>query len=162
MNMYKKITIVLLLLAVYFTGFSQQKKTTIAPFKITLVNGETYTANQLKKNTPTVLIYFSPGCDHCKNFTTELLKYKDALKDKQIVMVTYLPVTEIKPFDSTYHISSMPNFKIGTEGYTFIVRKYYDVQRFPFIVLYDKQMKLIKTLSPTDAPAVLAKQVASL
>jgi hypothetical protein len=77
-------------------------------------------------------------------------------------MVTYLPIAEVKPFDSLYHISSMPNFKIGTEGYTFIVRKYYDVQRFPFIVLYDKQMKRIKTLSPTDAPEVLAKEVATL
>ena len=160
--MYKKILIVLLSLIIYSASFSQQKKAAIAPFKITLVDGKMYTANQLKKNTPTVLIYFSPDCDHCKNFTAELLKYKDALKNKQIVMVTYLPVSEIKPFDSTYHISSMPNFKIGTEGYTFIVRKYYDVQRFPFIALYDKQMKLIKTLSPTDKPEVLAKQVASL
>jgi len=160
--MYKKVLIVLLSLIIYSAGFSQQKKTAIAPFKITLVDGKTYTANQLKKNTPIVLIYFSPDCDHCKNFTAELLKHKSELKDKQIVMVTYLPVSEIKPFDSLYHISSMPNFKIGTEGYTFIVRKYYNVQRFPFIVLYDKQMKLIKTLSPTDAPEALAKEVASL
>lgn len=160
--MYKKILIVLLSLVICSASFSQQKKATIAPFKITLIDGKTFTANQLKKNTPTVLIYFSPDCDHCKNFTTELLKYKDALKDKQIVMVTYLPVSEIKPFDSLYHISSMPNFKIGTEGYTFIVRNYYDVQRFPFVVLYNKQMKLVKTLTPTDTPEVLAKQVASL
>ena len=160
--MRNKILICLLSLIIYSAAFSQQKKTTIAPFKITLIDGKTYTANQLKKNTPTVLIYFSPDCDHCKNFTSELLKHKDALKDKQIVMVTYLPVAEIKPFDSLYHISSMPNFKIGTEGYTFIVRKYYDVQRFPFIVLYDKQMKLIKTLSPTDKPEVLAEEVATL
>jgi thioredoxin-related protein len=160
--MYNKVLILLLSLIISAAGFSQQKKTAIAPFKITLVDGKTYTANQLKKNIPTVLIYFSPDCDHCKNFTAELLKHKSELKDKQIVMVTYLPIAEVKPFDSLYHISSMPNFKIGTEGYTFIVRKYYDVQRFPFIVLYDKQMKRIKTLSPTDAPEVLAKEVATL
>jgi thioredoxin-related protein len=160
--MNKKIISTLLALNIFFTVFSQQNKTGIAPFKITLLNGKSYSYNQLKKNTETVLIYFSPTCDHCKNFTSELLKHESALKDKQIIMVTYVPVEEIKPFDSLYHISAKPNFKIGTEGYSFIVRKYYNVERFPYIVIYNKQMKLVKTLSPTDQPEILAKEIVSL
>jgi len=160
--MNKKIILTLLALNIFFIVFSQQNKTGIAPFKITLLNGKSYSYNQLKKNTETVLIYFSPTCDHCKNFTSELLKHESALKDKQIIMVTYVPLEEIKPFDSLYHISAKPNFKIGTEGYSFIVRKYYNVERFPYIVIYNKQMKLVKTLSPTDQPEILAKEIVSL
>ena len=160
--MNKKIILTLLALNIFFIVFSQQNKTGIAPFKITLLNGKSYSYNQLKKNTETVLIYFSPTCDHCKNFTSELLKHESALKDKQIIMVSYVPLEEIKPFDSLYHISAKPNFKIGTEGYSFIVRKYYNVERFPYIVIYNKQMKLVKTLSPTDQPEILAKEIVSL
>ena len=160
--MIKKITFILLALNICFTVFSQQNKTGIAPFKITLLNGKSYSYNQIKKNTETVLIYFSPTCDHCKNFTTELLKHESALKNKQIIMVTYVPIEEVKPFDSLYHISTKSNFKIGTEGYAFTVRKYYNVTRFPYIVIYNKQMKLVKTLSPTEQPEILAKEIASL
>jgi thioredoxin-related protein len=160
--MMKKIILALLALNICVSAFTQQNKTGIAPFKITLLNGKSYTFNQLKKNTETVLIYFSPTCDHCKDFTNELLKHESVLKNKQIVMVTYVPVAEIKPFDSLYHISSKPNFRIGTEGYSFIVRKYYNVERFPYIVIYNNKMERIKTLSPTEKPEVLANQVVSL
>ena len=160
--MNKKIVLTLFALNVCISVFTQQNKTGIAPFKITLLNGKSYTYTQLKKNTETILIYFSPTCDHCKDFTTELLKHESALKDKQIIMVTYVPVEEIKPFDSLYHISSKPNFKIGTEGYSFIVRKYYNVERFPYIVIYNNKMEHIKTLSPTEKPEILASQVVSL
>ena len=161
--MNKKIILIVLALNICFTVFSQQNnKTGIAPFKITLLNGKSYSYNQIKKNTETVLIYFSPTCDHCKDFTSELLKHENALKDKQIIMITYVPIEEIKPFDSLYHISIKPNFKIGTEGYSFIVRKYYNVERFPYIVIYNKQMKLVKKLSPTEQPEVLAKEIVSV
>jgi thioredoxin-related protein len=160
--MNKKIILILVAFSICLNVFSQKNKTGIAPFKIALLNGKSYTYNQLKKNTPTILIYFSPTCDHCKDFTHELLKHESALKNKQIIMVTYVPIAEVKPFDSLYHITSKPNFKIGTEGYSFIVRKYYNVERFPYIVIYDKQMKLIKTLSPIEKPEVLAKEVLSL
>lgn len=158
--MIKKIKIILLAACICFSSVAQQNaKTNIAPFKITLLNGKTYSYNQLKKNTETVLIYFSPTCDHCKDFINALMKHEEDIRSKQIIMITYVPMEEIKPFDSAYHITSKPFCKLGTEGYTFIVRKYYNIERFPYIVIYNKQMKLVKKLSPTDAPDVLVKQI---
>lgn len=153
----KKITIFLFAFLVGLSVFAQKG---IAHFKITQVNGKEYTYNELKKNTETVLVYFSPTCDHCIHFTEELLKHEKDLKNKQVIMVTYQPMPDVKTFDSTYKISTKPNFKIGTEGYSFIVQKFYKIQRFPYIVLYDKQMQLVKTLNPLDKPDELAKDVA--
>mgnify|MGYP001792918939 FL=1 len=73
--MNKKIIITLLASFTCFTVFSQSNKTGIAPFKITLVDGKPYTYTQLKKYTLTAVIYFSPTCDHCKEFTEDLLKH---------------------------------------------------------------------------------------
>ena len=124
-------------------AFAQtNSKTTIAPFKITLTNGKTYTYKQLLKGKEAVLVYFSPTCEHCMHFTEAMLKRKKELADKQIVMVSYMPLNEVKKFDDEYHLSSNPNIKVGTEGYTFIVQKYYNIQRFPFVAEYDKKGKL--------------------
>ncbi len=161
--MQKKILVAVFAVFVCFTLFAQPtSKTGIAPFKITLVNGKPYTYAQLKKNTPTVLVYFSPTCDHCKEFTKVLLKNDQALQNKQVVMVGYEPIKEVKKFDSTFHVSAHPNIKIGTEGYTFIVQKFYNVQRFPFVVMYNKQMKLVKTVPFVMKPEEVINDIKNL
>ena len=143
--------------------FAQQNKNVgIAPFKITMTNGKPYTYKDLKKNTPTAIIYFSPTCDHCKVFTTELLKHDKELRNKQIVMVGYESIPEMKKFDSTFHISSKPYIKMGTEGYTFIVQKWYGVQRFPFVAMYNKEMKLVKTIPFVTQPEEASDEISAL
>src|SRR5690348_6357991 len=105
--MYKRIISVLLAGFVCVSLFAQQtKKTTIAPFKIKLVDGKDFTYNQLTRDKATVLVYFSPTCDHCKHFTEAMLKRKKDLADKQIVMISYLPLDEVKRFDDEYHLSA--------------------------------------------------------
>ncbi|MEO8111433.1 MAG: thioredoxin domain-containing protein [Ginsengibacter sp.] len=160
--MNKRVINILFSFCICATVFSQQNNTGIAPFKITLLNGTTYTYRELKKNTPTVLIYFSPTCDHCKALTGELMKHAKELQQKQIIMVSFVPMSEIKSFDSIHHISSTGFIKIGTEGYSFIVQKYYNVQKFPCIILYDKNMQLKKILSPLDKPEKLVKEILNL
>ena len=161
--MYKKISFACVLALLFINLFAQQKNNTgIAPFVITMVNGKSYTYKELKPNTATVLIYFSPTCDHCKEFTKELVKHEKELKSKQIVMVGYEPINEMKKFDSLFHISTLPNFKMGTEGYTFIVQKYYSVQRFPFVAMYNKQMKLVKTIPFVTQPEDVTKDIIAL
>ena len=161
--MHKKIFISLLLFLFCLPIFAQQTKNIgIAPFKITLLNGKSYTYKDLKKNTPTVIIYFSPTCDHCKEFTKELVKHESELKSKQIIMVGYESIPEMKKFDSLFHISSKPNFKIGTEGYTFIVQKWYSVQRFPFVAMYNKQMKMVKIIPFVTEPEEASEEIVTL
>ncbi len=160
--MLKRFCIVVFAVILCCSLFAQQNKSGIAPFSITMLNGKTYTYKNLNKNKPTVLVYFSPTCEHCQAFTKELLKHDKELANKQIVMVTYQPVKEMKPFDSTFHISSKPYIKMGTEGYTFVVQKWYGVQRFPYVVMYNKEMKLVKTIPFVTQPEEVAKEIASL
>lgn len=151
----------LLLICVSTSVFSQTKKT-IAPFKITLVDGKPYNYTQIKKNMPIALIYFSPTCDHCKDFTAELLKQEKKWQGKQMIFITYEPVAEMKRFDDEFHLSGKKNIVIGTEGYAFIVRKYYGIERFPYIALYNKEGNHVKTLSPVAKPADLVSEIVKL
>lgn len=160
--MYKKIKLIILLCCFGAFAFTQTKSKNIAPFKIQTVSGKEFTYQQLKKNKPVVLVYFSPSCEHCKNFTKELLKHEKQLASKQIVMVTYVPIAEVKPFVSDFNLKKYSNITAGTEGYSFIVRNYYDVTRFPFVALYDKQTQLIKILPYSDDNAATVSKILRL
>jgi thioredoxin-related protein len=143
-----------------FVAAQQNTKTAIAPFSIEQANGKTFTYKELKKNIPATLIYFSPTCDHCKEFLKDLLQHKKELATKQIVMVTYLPVNELKPFVTEFNLEKYNNIKVGTEGYTFIVRKYYNVERFPFVAVYNSNLQLKKILPYSeDASKTVAQLV---
>lgn len=131
----------------------------IAPFKIRLVTGEGFTYSQLKKDKPVILIYFSTTCDHCKTFTAAFLKRINKLKSSELIMISYEDIKEVKIFDQEYKLSSHPNIKIGSEGYTFVVQKYYNIQHFPFVAEYEKNGKLKKIIPWQLKPEEIAAQL---
>lgn len=74
-------------------------------------------------------------------------------------MISYQDIKEVKAFDEEYKLSSYPNIKIGSEGYTFIVQKYYNIQHFPFVAQYEKNGKLKKIISGQLKPEEIAAQL---
>lgn len=151
--MYRKALVVLIMTFTALSLFSQTTKNNgkIVPFEITLADGSSFKASQLKKG-PVMLIYFSPECDHCRHFTKEMLEKAKSFAGEQIVMVTFLPVDEVKHFSEEFKLPSYHNIKAGTEGKTFVVRNYYNVTRFPFVALYNKEGKQVKLFS--NSPSV--------
>ncbi len=141
------------------TAFSQKDRAAIPPFKIRLTNGDGFTYEQVDKSKPLVLIYFSPSCEHCKAFTEALLKQKAKRANKQIVMISYVHIREVQAFDRLYHLSAHPEIKIGSEGQTFIVQQYYQIQHFPFVALFNKQGRLIKIIRDTLTPEAMVREL---
>lgn len=131
----------------------------IAPFKIRLVNGEGFTHNQLVKGKPVILIYFTTTCDHCKSFTKALTRRLDKLQDRQVVMISFEHINAVKNFNDYYGLSRFNNIKVGSEGYTFVVQKYYKIEDFPFVAEYDKAGKLKKIISWNSKPEEMAEQL---
>ena len=144
--MSKKIIPLFLFILLSVSGFSQTAVGTkkIAPFQMTLTNGKPYNFAQLTPG-PVVLMYFSPDCDHCQEFTKALLKNYTVNSNKQLVMITFQPMEMVKQFATTYNLASYPNIKIGTEGTSYLVQKYYQIRSFPYIAMYDKNGKHLRT-----------------
>lgn len=157
----KRLSGILLFLTIVFpvpaqTVTSQYKKG-IPPFSIMQANGTVYKATNLKKDQPLMMVYFDPDCDHCLQFTTDMLKQLPAFGNVQIIFVTYVPVEGVRSFIARAGLDKYPDIKVGTEGSNFIVRYHYDVMLFPYLALHDKTGNLFATYeSEVPTPAQLA------
>lgn len=136
-----------------------QYKEKIAPFKIRLVNGEGYTFADLEKGKETTLVYFQPDCPECQAFATELTKRAGEMPEKQIVMICFASMKALKIFDKQFQLSKHPNIHLGSEGYTFVVQQYYQINHFPFVASYSKAGKLVRILNPKLGPEVMADRL---
>lgn len=147
-----KNAIIAILMVFTFIGADAQQSTAaaaarknIAPFRIQQANGIFYTASDLKKGTPVMIVYFDPDCDHCSVFTADLLKNINAFANVQIVMVTYVPLQTLKNYIAKTKLNQYPAIKTGTEGTNFIIRYHYNVVQFPYLALHDKNGNLFAT-----------------
>jgi len=122
-----------------------QKFPTIPPFKLLKVDSSTYvTKEDIKKHRLTLIMFFSPECDHCKHQTEDILSEKDKFKDIEIVMATFQPFSEMKEFYNHYRIADHPNIKMGRDD-KYVLPPFYRIQSLPFLALYDKKGDLITT-----------------
>lgn len=123
---------------------------TIPPFHLLKLDSATYlTKEDLKKHRPTLVMFFSPDCDHCKHQTESILSNVDKFKDIEIVMATYQPFGELKDFNTHYRLFEHPNFKLGRDEKFFFV-PFYRIRNLPYLALYDKRGNLITTFEGTQ------------
>ena len=119
------------------------KNLRLPDFKLLLSDSSTnfYTEN-LKSNRITILMSFSPECDHCKQQTKEITEQIDKFKSVQIVMATTLPFGMMKAFHDEYKIASFKNIIMGRDVLYFFP-KYFLNHYLPLIAVYNKKGELI-------------------
>lgn len=103
-----------------------------------------YTKKDLPKNKKTLVMVFSPDCEHCQH-ETELIKTNIAkFKRTQILMVTPIAFDKTKKFYEKYELKNFNNIVVGYDP-KFFFTGYFKLKMFPFIAIYDKKDTLIKT-----------------
>ena len=126
---------------------------TIPDFKIELTNGTMFTAKDLSKSRPTIIIYFAPDCEHCQVLIKSLLKQINKFKKSQIILASFESLQQVSAFEKDYGLTSYPFIKTGIEKPVFFFRYYYHLENTPFTALYDKNGKYIisyKKQTPVD------------
>ncbi len=116
----------------------------------------------LKKNKPFVLIYFAPDCDHCMTLMDNLFKKIHQLDKTSVALITFKPVQELSAFEKKYNTAKYSNIKVGTEGYSYVVRNYYKMEKTPFTAVYDKKGMLAfsyKNETPVDEMLARVKKL---
>jgi thioredoxin-related protein len=143
----KNLVLATVLLFGSIAAFSQTQakaKTGVPPLELTQTDNSLLTVAKLKKNTPYMIIYFSPSCDHCIHQMDDMMKRKKELEKFQVVMATYQPLPELKDFEAKYKFSQLKNYKAGRDA-RFLLPPFYQIQNFPYFAFYDKAGKLLGT-----------------
>ena len=110
----------------------------LPPFCIMQPNGKYFRAQNLPFEKPIIIIYFSPDCEDCLSFMDKFFTRAKDFNKASLVMITYLPMDDVKKFVVRYKTGNYKNITVGTEGSTFFVKDYYKIMDMPFAALYDK------------------------
>ena len=115
---------------------------TLPPFTLIATDNTTITRDNLKKNRNTLLMYFSPTCDHCQVQTDSMVAEISKLNNVQILMATYSPISEMKTFYEERALAKYENILMGYDSKYFFP-PFYKMSSLPFMALYDKKGNFI-------------------
>lgn len=137
----------------FFPAIAQTTKPAdgIPAFKILQTNGRYFQSSSLDKNKPVVLIYFAPDCPHCQVLMEGLFKNYSAFKKTQLVLVTFKPVSELQLFEHQFNTAKYANVKTGTEGTTYVLRYYYNINTTPYTAVFNKN-HMVCSFRNSDTP----------
>jgi thioredoxin-related protein len=116
---------------------------TVPPINILQPDSSTLTKEKLKHQ-PTIIMYFSPDCDHCQHQWEDMKKQMEKLKKYQIVMITHQPFDMMVEFYKKQRIASYANIKMGQDT-KFVLPPFYQIKSLPYMALYDKNGRLVTT-----------------
>lgn len=137
--------VILLALVLYTTALHAQAPQQMPDFKLLQSNGKFYTAAQLPKGKPVLLIYFAPDCDHCQVLLKDFFARYPSFSKAHTVLATFKPVSEMQMFERNAHTAQYPSLTVGTEGNTFYLRYFYKLQNTPFVAVFNKDHQLVKS-----------------
>lgn len=123
----------------------QAQKTKLPPFKVELANGKEFKASQLPYERAILIAYFSPDCEDCQAFISSLLKNIKSFNRTSIVLVTQESRTEMAKFIRKYKLDQYKNIYVGSEEKTLFLGQYYNLDKLPYVALYDKMGDLQTT-----------------
>lgn len=150
----KKYLLLLFIIAVSSVSFAQTDTSLlylrfpiIPSFKIiNIADSSAFTKDNLKKKKATIVMVFSPDCEHCQEETKELTAKMKLFKKAQIIMVSPLDFSYMKKFYTEYKIANYPTITMGRDpGYFF--GTFYKVRSFPSIFVYDKKGNFVKSFT---------------
>ena len=120
-----------------------KKNPTLPAFEMRKTDSTLFTQANLKKQ-QTLLMYFSPDCDHCIKQMEEMNKRMKDLAKLQIVIITNQTMEQLAGFVKKYKLTKYSNISAGVET-KFALPAFFRMQSLPYFALYDKNGKLITT-----------------
>lgn len=96
-----------------------------------------FTEKDLKKDTPLLMMIFSPECGHCQQEAKLIGENIEHFKNAQILMVTWMPYSTLDKFGKYYGTNRYSNITLAQDPTDFLYG-FYDVHRYPKLIVYNK------------------------
>ena len=130
-------------------------------FSILLPDSASYfSKSNLPKNKYTILILFSPDCEHCQHETELILKNINSFEKAHFVMTTTLPFEKMKEFYDKYKLKDYPSITMGRDTRHFFGGYFSPaIHSVPFIAIYDENYVLRKVFDGAQKMEVLLAEL---
>ena len=126
------------------------------PVDLLQLNNQPLTKKDLPKGKASMVFYFSPDCDHCQDQVKDMLPRMKDFEKVHILMVTHQPAEMLQKFYTEYHLNNYKNIQVGRDS-KFLLPPFYKIRSLPYLALYDKQGRLIRTFEGNVKVDVLLK-----
>lgn len=131
---------------------------TIPKFEYQNINGGVFSNASLKKDTPTLFIYFNSKCEFCNEEAAMLQTNSKQFAAVQLVFISFEKSTLIKAFAVKHHLLSYDNITFLSDSKVSFAA-IFDVKSLPCLVLYDKNQKLIEKIKGQTKAETLFKKL---
>lgn len=141
----------ILLVVFLITGCSQPKKeesnkesgtNELPPLMMTLMTGEKVMASSLPGNT--ILVFFSPDCDHCQREAQAIQGKLAAFKKYKLYFIApSLPTGDIQQFAEKYLLNGYPNVLFAKADIPEVIRIFGPMST-PSFFIYSSEKRLVK------------------
>ena len=133
--------------------FSQQIK------RIPKTNTFQWIGKQAPNNdTPTIILFFNPDCDHCQYEAKAILEHQSDFKTTNFWWVTTVDSSAINTFSKKYHLDKLPKHFFAKLPAEKVVQTFGSVS-VPHIFIYDKAGVLQKEFRGETKIEALLKYV---
>ncbi len=108
--------------------------------------------------TSTIILFFSPDCEHYQYEAKDILKQKDAFSSVNLWWVSVADSSAIRKFVKTYGLENLPNHYFASLSAEKVVQTFGSVS-VPHIFIYDKHQVLQKEFKGETKVEALLKYV---
>jgi len=129
------------LLLYSFFMFKRAAKPLLPAFKLLLLDSSKLSTNDIPEGKPSVLIFFSPDCDHCQRETESIVQNIDSLRNVNLFFITIDPFDRMKLFNEVYKLYRYPNIVVGRD-YAFLFPYNFKNAQPPCNVIYNSHKRL--------------------
>ncbi len=113
-------------------------------FRIQMLDSSTmFNTFNIKAGKKTVLMLFSPDCEHCQHMADSMKNHMEEMQDVQIYMFSFMDLYQIKQFAAKYKLNRYKNITFGKDV-DFFFAGFYKLTSVPGIAIYDKKKKFVK------------------
>jgi hypothetical protein len=123
------------------TGSAAWKLGSLPRFSLLKTDSTLLTEKDLKPGKCTIIMLFSPDCEHCQKQIEMMLKKASLFKDCQLILATTLPMPYIRDFVIKYKTDQFPFIRVGQDS-KFFFGPFFKLQQVPMLAFYNRQGKL--------------------
>jgi len=131
---------------------------TIPKFEYQNIKGGVFSNANLKKDTPTLFIYFNSECEFCNEEAQMIQANIDQFAACQLVFISFEKPALIKAFAAKHQLNSYDKVTFLSDTKINFATTF-DVKSLPCLVLYDKNQKLIEKIKGQTKVETLIKKL---